>query len=212
MSRAKLHCNLVASMRICNRREQLRRYRGGRYQDAETIGNYKIEYIDEGRDMYVMLWNPDRPCVVLVMDTQDKTAQIEHIEYDSRCTVSGHMQRGHGTKDMIDFMIELARSHGITKIQLMDKTSVKCRDGREVLLGLMHFIKYGMTWYEKYFGFKVVGKNALEYQHAKEIRKTMNLPFLTMQSCEYFIDHETELLNALGIKHISVFEWEKNLE
>jgi len=212
MSKAKLHSKMFVSLRALGRTEQVRRYTGGQYQDAVTIGDYKVEFDDDGRDFRALLWNPDRPCVVVSLDKVDTIAVIDSIEYDSRCTISGHMQRGKETRDMIDFMIELLRAHGATRTQLTDKTTIRCKDGHTVKLGLMYFIKYGMTWYEKYFRFHPVGDEVTTYENAKQKRLLMDIPFLQRQSCEYFAVHEKELSKQVGLDRLPYISWEKTLE
>lgn len=200
---------MFVSLRALGRNEQVKRYTGGRYQDAETIGNYKVEFDDDEKDFRALLWNPDRPCVVVSLDKVDKLGVIDSIEYDSGCTVNGHMQHGKETRDMIDFMIELLRAHGATRVQLTDKSTVQC--GHTVKLGLMHFIKYGMTWYEKYFGFRPVGNEVSTYEEAKRRRETMNIVFLQQQSCEYFAIHEKDLSAQVGLDRLPYISWEKTL-
>lgn len=202
---------MFVSLRALGRNEQVKRYTGGRYQDAETVGNYKVEFDDDEKDFRALLWNPDRPCVVVSLDKVDKIGVIDSIEYDSRCTVNGHMQHGKETRDMIDFMIELLRGHGATRVQLTDKSTVQCKDGHSVNLGLMHFIKYGMTWYEKYFGFRPIGNEVSTYEEAKQRRGRMNISFLQEQSCEYFAIHEKESSAQVGLDRLPYISWEKTL-
>jgi hypothetical protein len=181
---------------------------GGAYTDAIQIGDYKVETQEDGDDVRILLWNPNRPCIAMVVNKEDKVASIDLIEYSPECTVSGRMKRGDGTREMIAFALDLLRQRGAHTVQLMDNSSVVC-NGVKVRIGLMYFFKYGQTWYEKYFGFKPDSAHADRYARAKTIQKTLGL---SETPCDSFTD---EVLDDLVLQTKLVFfpriVWEKQL-
>jgi hypothetical protein len=213
MGRGTLYAPMYSMLKRLGKDEQWARYRGGWYDDAVTIGKYKVQMYEDDNDVDMTIWNPDRPCVVIVLDKKlDMTATMNVVNYDRRCTTDGDMKRGSGTVDMIHFAIETMKVHGAKRIHLTDESAIICENGKKVLLGLMYFLKYGMTWYEKYFGFYPIGDRVSDYEDAKKKRLTMDIAFLQKQSCEYFAEHQKELAKQVGLDGLPYIAWEKNLE
>jgi hypothetical protein len=198
---------MFRSLRALQRTDQLRRYMGGRYSDATTLGSYKVEVDEDERDIRALLWNPDRPYVVLAIDKEDHIAVIDSIEYDPRCTIDGAMERGTGTRAMVQFMIDFAYAHGATRIQLTDQSTIRCSNGMECRLGLFYFLHTGMTWYERWFGFQPIGREREAYQRAKE--RWASHSFGTL-SCETVAMHEDALMQAVGLTRLPYMTWETN--
>lgn len=187
-------------------------YKGGDYKTAEVIGKYKIDVYEENNREYMVLLNPDRPCMFMYIEKWSGVAVINTVEYDASCTIDGNMKRGDGTREMVQFMIDLAKKKGVSKIELQDESTIFCDELRaKVKLGPFSFLRQGKTWYEKYFGFVPQPEYIEEYNRAKELRKTLDIEMLQKQPCSYF-DRKTtnELLRKVELDFYGIV-WEKNL-
>lgn len=179
--------------------------KGGSYLTAKQVGNYKVEYFDDDNELQLTIWNPDRPCIVIVLIKDIETAILNLVEYDTRCTTDGRMERGTGTRKMITFALDLIKESGAKSVQLDDRATVICSDGTQVKLGPMYFFKTGQTWYEKYFGFQPIRNKEL-YLKAKEIRKTLGV---SDKPCNYFTDDVVyELMLQTKFAQINDYGWE----
>lgn len=211
MSYAKLHRGMIRSLQTLDRRQQLGRYtgKGGRYEDSIQIGKYKVEFLEDEDDLRMILWNPQRPCIVSVIDKHDTVAVIDDIEYSPRCTIDGKMARGEGTREMIQFMLDLLKKRGASRVHLSDKSTRIC-NGKTIRLGLMYFFKFGETWYEKYFGFKPTEQYRAKYEAIKQKRSMLG--DLSDMPCDYFTDDVIDdLINKIGFGFFYNIEWEKEL-
>lgn len=179
--------------------------KGGNYTTAKQIGEYKIEYFDDDDETQLTIWNPDRPCIVIVLIKELETAVLNLVEYDQRCTIDGRMEKGVGTRKMIQFALDLIKEAGAKKVELSDKSSVIC-DGKKIKLGPMYFLKNGQTWYEKYFGFQPIRNKEL-YLKSKKIREELDL---TDNSCSYFTDDVIyDLVRKTEFDKVNDYGWEK---
>ena len=189
MSESKYHSSLKNSLIRIGRLEEWGRFNGGGFKESVIIGEYRVEIQKEKKDLRMFIWSRTRPCINIVMSKIDYVAVIDGIYYNPGCTIDGKMMRGEGTRKMVDFAIEFIKSKGAKEIQLSDNSSVICNN-KEIRLGPMYFLKFGQTWYEKYFGFKPTEKFIEKYELAKVKQKTMNLED---KPCDYFtndtIDH-----------------------
>lgn len=203
MSRARCHSGLSNTLIRCNRKDQWLRYpTGGAYKDAVRVGNFMIETQEDEDDMRFLLWNPNRPCVAMVMDRKERVAVIDSIEYNPTCSIDGKMKRGEGTREMIGTALQFLKQQGAQKIQLTDNSYVLC-SGIKVRLGLMYFFKHGQTWYEKYFGFRPEPKYRERYEKAKS---TLSL---STKPCDYFTDDVLdELVTKAGLVFFDRMVWE----
>jgi hypothetical protein len=182
-------------------------------EDTITIGKYKVQ-IDETDKYYeLFIWNPDIPCLMMMLDKEEKVAVLEMLEYDSRCTIDHNMQHGKDTKDMILFAFETMKAHGATRVELMDKATILC-NGKKVRLGIMYFLKYGMTWYESAFGFRPTEKYIKRYENAKRKRiEKLDVEVLRQQPCDFFADDDAmdEILEGIKLTFFDSISWEKIL-
>ena len=188
------------------------RYRGGSYTTAETIGNYKVEFEEQpSGDLQFIVWNPDTPCLTIYIHTDSQTAVLNAVQYSPQCTLDGRMKRGEGTRAMLTFAFELAKSRGAKRIQLQDESTITCETGETVKLGPFTFIRTGMTWYERHFGFKPLPEFQEEYAKAKQLRKTLSIDDLREKPCSYF-DRKTTagILRQLELDFGDIV-WEKSL-
>lgn len=183
--------------------------RGGSYLTAKQIGDYKVEYHDDDEETQLTIWNPDRPCVVIVLLKELETAVLNLVEYDQRCTVDGKMEQGKGTRDMINFALKLIKEQGAKRVELDDRSTVICKkNGQRVKLGPFYFFRNGVTWYEKYFGFQPI-RNKDTYAKAKEIQKTLGT---ADKECDYFTDDVLDdLMEKVKFSKFNDYGWEKTL-
>ena len=178
--------------------------KGGSYLTAKQIEDYKIEYVDDDDELQVTIWNPDRPCIVIVLIKSLETAVLNLVQYDTRCTVNGKMERGVGTRKMVKFALNLIKESGAKSVQLDDRATVIC-NGKQVKIGPMNFFKNGQTWYEKYFGFQPIRNKEL-YVKVKEIQKTLGLD---SKPCDYFTDDVVyDLSHRTEFNKVTDYGWE----
>lgn len=188
-------------------------YIGGGYDTSEQIGNYKVESYTDDSGQHFLIWNPNKPCVVMFIEKKTNVAVFNTIEYSPRCTIDGDMKRGDGTRNMIEFAISIAKQHGAVKIELQDESMIECEEnGQKVKLGPFSFLRNGKTWYEKYFGFVPTSEYRDEYEHAKHLRKKLlNIAFLQESPCTFFDRKMTnELLRKIELDFYDII-WEKIL-
>lgn len=171
-------------MRMGNH-DYCKKFRGGAYTDAQVIEDYKVEFAKQEGSQNILIWNPLEPCVHIVLYDNDTTASLIWVGYDAKCTLDGNMERGTGTRKMLDFAFRLAKQHGATQIELMDDAKIQC-NGKKVDLSPMYFLQFGVTWYESKFGFQPRDEYKEEYARMKENRKNLDIPFLRSQPCSYF--------------------------
>ena len=157
---------------------------GGSQLDSIVMGNYRVEHFQD----HIYIWSNEFPCIHILLDERDKIAVLSELTYDRSCTVHGDMERGKGTLEMLDFAFELAKDQGMKVIELMDKTSVPCKEtGEEIALGPFKFIQKGRTWYESIGFVPVYPKMYVDaYVEAKQLRKDkLDVKFLEQQDCCY---------------------------
>jgi hypothetical protein len=184
------------------------RYIGGGFADSHIIGDYRVQLNDDEKDIRIFIWSKSRPCINIVISKDDNIAVMDGIYYNPGCTINGTMKRGEGTKKMVDFAIKYIISKGATQIQLSDTSAITC-SGKNIRLGPMYFLKYGVTWYEKYFGFKPTQEYAEKYEMAKIRQKALNLQD---KPCDYFTNTTIDdLFDELKMSFFYKIAWFKNL-
>ena len=109
-----LYRTMYNVLRHLKRYERLKTYnpvhKGGSYETAETIDNYKVEIVDDGNYEMIFIRSPTRPCIVVDLDKRNNYAALNTVEYDKECTVDGKMKRGSGTKEMVNFTIDFLKN------------------------------------------------------------------------------------------------------
>jgi hypothetical protein len=208
------HKGILSHLKSTGRDSQWLRYMVGRgYEDTEVVGEYKIQYDETEQDVRILIWNPSTPCMVLAIDkTGDKTGSLDVVHFDAKCTIDGKMKRGDGTRKMLQFGLDLAKQKGATQISLTDNSTITC-EGKTIDLPGMYFLKYGMTWYEKYFGFQPAERFRKSYDNAKEMRlKYLDTETLGQLECNSFTDENIqECLAHIRFTNFYKFEWVKSL-
>lgn len=166
------YSRMLQSLKILGKDEMYNRYRkfaGGGYQEAIQVGKYKVEYSNDSGDTRIMFYHPTGICINMVISKYDDNAVLDFVNYHPDCTSPEKMKRGDDTREMVEFAFSLLREEGCKKVELTDASTIQC-GSQEVKLGQMFFLKYGMTWYEKHFGFQPFGKYAGLFEKAREER------------------------------------------
>ncbi len=203
----------ILALRKLHRKDYPLVYRGAGIENAKHIGKYSIETDISNDQIRLMFWSTDRlKCVDYVIDKEDNTASIQSLSYRNTCTVDGRMAHGKDMRDMINFSFKQVKKLGVKTVYLSDTSNIKC-NGKPIGLAAMYFLKFGQTWYEKYFGFKPSGKDAENYEAAKEKRLQIpNLQQLEAAPCDAFeYEPATDILRNIGLKRFHIFEWVKKL-
>jgi len=204
----KYHSSLKNSIINVGRIEEWSRFVGGSYETSETIGIYRVELKEEDQDIRMFIWSKTKPCINIVLSKEDNIGVIDGIYYNPTCTINGIMKRGEGTKKMLTFAIKYIKKRGAKKILLSDNSTIICND-KHVRLGPMYFLKFGMTWYEKHFGFKPTDEYAKKYEEAKEKQKAL---ILSEKPCDYFTNEVIDNhFNTLKLSYFYKIAWQLNL-
>jgi hypothetical protein len=208
MSLNRYHSSLKNAIKQTGRIDDWLQFNGGGYNDSEVIGEYKVEIQNEPESIRMFIWSKSRPCINIYLSLTDYVAVMDGVYYYPGCTINGKMVRGEGTKKMVKFAIDFIKSKGAKEIQLSDRSSIMC-NGQEIRLGPMYFLKFGQTWYEKYFGFKPTEKYLEKYEKSKDKLKAGGL---YDKPCDYFTD---DIVDKLVVKHEVAFFpyiiWSKKL-
>jgi hypothetical protein len=194
---SKIHQGMTRTLQRIGKHTQAGYYSvGGAYKDAKLQGPYKVETLETEDEIRYIFWNPIEPCISAVFYKDDKTAVIDTISYSPMCTVDGKMEKGTGTRKMIQYCIDVLESNGAKTISLQDNSNVIC-NGVNVSLGLMYLFKYGQTWYEKHFQFKPDRKYRAKYEGILAKLPRIDKP------CDSFTDDVVDSL----VKHYDLAFW-----
>lgn len=186
---------------------------GGGESTIRIIENYKIEIREDDKEVWFVIKSKDVDCIRASLYKDDNTASLLTAKYDAGCTIDGNMVRGEkGTRKMIHIALDLLKEYGATSVALMDNSTVPC-EGEDIDLGAMYFLKYGMAWYEKYFGFQPTERHRKAYEQAKEMRlRYLDTEKLKDLPCSYFTDEFIDdLFDHIKLKIFYRIEWVKHL-
>ena len=186
-------------------------------------GTYKVtafehEFImtvEQYRNLYTIRYgdalNHEGPCIEFTYDTQKPSIlKLDNLEFRSVCSVNKELQHGQGTINMAKSAILLLCSQfsHIKRVIFNDVATVEC-GRRKLPLIYMYLLKYGVTWYQKYFQAKCVGSNKILEKRIEEVNDELNnnnnklftfkktentwFDFFQKQNCDFFIDNMIEL-------------------
>jgi len=117
---------------------------------------YTIKYGD--------VLNREGPCMELTYNkTKPNIIKLDSLQYDARCSVDQLLQRKEGTRDMIQSILKVCLNSfpSIKRVLFNDVSAIVCKD-RNLYLSYFYLVNNGQTWYEKYFGAKMVDKTMRE--------------------------------------------------
>lgn len=177
---------------------------GGREDVRRLMGDYVVSSFamdeDDGSRRFIIWGDNSLKCVDVI--TQPDGESVLNLEYKN-------MARGDGTKAMLNFAFKFLKSLGVRSVHITDTSKTTCRQ-----LGPMYFLKHGMTWYEKTFGFVPSPRHAEDVRIIKESRlRTLDIPALESKPCEEFTDDF--IADQLGLlargTRFHLVEWVKYL-
>lgn len=104
-----------------------------------------------------------------------KIAKLITTHYNERCSVNEKLQRGDGTRHMINtamYFVSLMCKF-IEGFELNDVSTRQCTNNTTITLSNFSITKYGQTWYEKNFGAYILDKNKWDI-YTKTMNDLMN--------------------------------------
>lgn len=151
--------------------------------------------IKESDTQYVLyLGGQKKGCVEILIDKPPSDprfaafinasiCKLTHVTYDAKCSASGDLQPGEGTRHMLRTAFEIIkiRYPDVKFILLDDASYVPCPNSK-ISLSLAHLsvATVASTWYERYFNakMKLASNHALYMQIKDAFTKTLNdIPF-----------------------------------
>ena len=124
-------------------------------------------------------------CIECQVFPNNQVAVLSKIEYDEKCSLSGHYERGTDTLTIISLVIGYIHDKFPLVKQLMfdDYSSRECKEKCHIDLASFYYALYGETWYMKKMGAtfmkeidKVKFQKAHEtFQKSKEISRWEDL-------------------------------------
>ena len=162
------------------------RYSGGAYKDSQDIEGYNVQTFEGDGFTELRIWSPRDQCLGILFEERKKVAILLWLKYYPGCRADGKMERGSGTRKMLEFGLRKATERGYTHIELSDTSKIDCGE-EKVFLAPMYFLQNGVTWYEKYFGFQIDAAHKQAYETMKKLRKErLDITELKKQPCEFF--------------------------
>jgi hypothetical protein len=210
----RLHQQFLAQLHRLGRTDHWMKHSmmGGGETHTRIIDGYKVEITNDAEATKFIIKSDRIHCIEMSLYKDDNTASFLTAMYDAGCTIDGNMVRGEGTRKMIQIGLNLLKEFGATNVSMTDTSNIPC-EGKNIRLGEMYFLKYGMTWYEKYFGFKPAERHRAFYEEAKKMRKKhLDIANLKELPCSYFTDEFVHRQFArIGFTHFQLIEWTKPL-
>jgi hypothetical protein len=186
---------------------------GGGHTETRTIDGYKIDIIDDDEATKFVIKSNRIYCIEMSLYKDDSIASFLAAMYDPGCTIDGKMVRGEGTRKMIQIGLDLLKEFGAKEVAMTDTSNIPC-EGKDIGLGAMYFLKHGMTWYEKYFGFKPAERHRESYENAKKMRKKLlDIKTLKDLPCSHFTDKFIQDNFAkIGFTNFYIIQWIKQIQ
>lgn len=124
---------------------------GGEGKKLKVTYNDK-EYVFEetmDKNYYVLFSKDEYDCVAIIIDIENKIAEIHGIGSYSSCLDDVNINVGSTLLKITLKMVKKYKDKFITKILLTDNSLKKCHD-KNIKLSLMLILLTGETWYGKY--------------------------------------------------------------
>lgn len=182
---------------------------GGGDTEVRIIDGFKVEITKTDEETRFLIKSGRIHCIRMSIYKEDTIASFLTAMYDAGCSIDGNMVRGEkGTRKMIQIGLDLLKEHGATQVVMTDTSHIPC-EGKHISLGAMYFLKYGMTWYEKYFGFKPAERHGEDYETAKLMRKKLlDIKTLKELQCSQFTDKfVSDMFKQIGFTNFYIIEW-----
>ena len=167
----------------------------------EVIESYKVEIVEDGEYEQIYIWNQSKQRVLIDLDKKEEYAVLNPV-----------CPNPESTKEMIIFALDFLKKRGVKKVQMDDRASVDC-NGEKISLSLIHFFKYGETWYEDNFGFKPTSEYLDEYNIVKKNRKDLLVVDNLRNAPSAVFTHKNMMifLRKVHFEFYGSIVWEKTL-
>lgn len=210
----RLHQQFLAQLHRLGRTNHWMKHTmiGGGDTETRIIDGYKVEITNDDEATKFLIKSQRVHCIEMSLYKDDTVASFLTAMYDAGCKLDGKMVRGESTRKMIQIGLDLLKEYGATKAVMTDTSNIPC-EGKDIDLGAMYFLKYGMTWYEKYFGFKPAERHRESYEKAKQMRrKYLDVAKLKDLPCSDFTDtFISKMFAQIGFTNFYIIEWTKPL-
>ena len=136
------------------------KFHGHNIHVRETIDrdNQHLVFISAGR------LEGQRPCFMMEMNLEDKTATLIGLERGRTCFIDAH----ESSKDLVRVAVMIAEQHGIREIEFTDNSTIQCP--QKVRLSDLSFLTTGATWYESILPLEYMSEKPIE--HCRNIVRT----------------------------------------
>ena len=167
-----------------------------KYDRFEIIDDFTIA-IDANNPNFerVIIHDSTQPYIAIDYDKLDKFAAFNRLCEDT----DDKMKRA------VEISLDLLKNRGAKTIQMYGTN--------ENELDVINFFKYGETWYEQYFGFKLIRTNCIRrYDESKRRRKMLTyLDRIERAPSELFTEDILDVFKTIvGLSLYDVI-WEKTL-
>jgi hypothetical protein len=105
-----------------------------------------------------------RPCFMMDMNTEAKTATLISLERGSTCFIDAH----ESTKDLVRVAVMIANQRGIRELELTDNSTIQCP--QKVHISDLSFLSTGKTWYESILPLECLSDLPIE-DYRKRVQK-----------------------------------------
>lgn len=206
----RLHQQFLAQLHRLGRTDHWMKHmmNGGGDTETRIINGYKVDIINDDEATKFLIKSNRIHCIEMSLYKNDNTASFLASMYDPGCTIDGNMVRSEGTRKMIHIGLDLLKEFGAKEVAMTDTSNIPC-EGKDISLGAMYFLKYGMTWYEKYFSFKPDERHRDSYENAKKMRKKhLDIEMLKDLPCSHFTDKFIQDNFAkIGFTNFYIIQW-----
>lgn len=126
---------------------------------------YYLSITKEDNDTYTInAGNPKKTsCLTIIITNNKKTAILNNVSFKTgKCALLFDDYKKGSIKNLVKCLLMFCckKFPFITKFILTDNSTIDCGI-IEISLADLEYIKYGKTWYEKYFGAKPLYKNTI---------------------------------------------------
>ena len=124
------------------------------YNNKNVKRTYYITVIENNDNTYnVNVGGLKNFCITIEIKKNKKIANIQTYGFHPKCCINGKLEK---RKDMENFMkcslvFTIGMFKNIHKFILTDNSYITCDNNRRLSLSSLHYIKYGLSYYENRF-------------------------------------------------------------
>ena len=114
---------------------------------------YYVNLLVDDYGFRIVIGGVKKRCIEITIDTTENIAIIQIISFDKKCAYFSDLERGNEMIDLIKCSLYfcILKFPNIKKYDLTDNSTIICKNGKNISLSILYFIKYNKTWYEKHF-------------------------------------------------------------